>query len=105
MGIAQDILTLFREWADRLASRGVSDHVVTPGDGLPHKLLENTNHTVLALTILNSGTGTLYIGYAGHATFPLVAGASLSFRGMNPVARKLTYIDTAGTPTVIDIMG
>ncbi len=84
---------------------GVQDHVVTNGNAAQNiQLLKSVNRICPAITILNSGSSTVKVGWGGYPSFPLAAGTSITFRYKNPAAGSLVVND-GGTAATLDIMG
>ena len=87
------------------ARKGIQAHVVTNGNANQTiKLLNDYDRVFPAFTIVNNGSAQCKIGWGGNATFPLLAGTSMTFRWSNPAARQLCVND-GGTAATLDIMG
>lgn len=100
-GIASDIFGYFLSLI--AGGAGVKAHYPTTGTNLPVKVLPDTNYILPSFTVLNSGSNTIYLGYGGNADtngFPLVAGASYTWRWKNPVKLGLCFIDNSSAATV-----
>jgi hypothetical protein len=104
-GIAYDIytwlLTLYNHGA------GIQRSGTTDGTGIARPLLQEIRRLVPVFTILNTGTGTLYLGYRSTqgCTFPLAPGAFFSFEWTNPGENGLVVRDNGVTATTYEVLG
>lgn len=77
----------------------------TTGGSVPAPLLQEIKRIVPAFTILNTGGGTLYLGYGSTCNFPLAPGAFFTFEMTNPGANRLTIRDNGVTRTTYEVLG
>jgi hypothetical protein len=112
-GISADILNgliaLFeRFWGP---SHGVAQSFTTNGlgsatykAGALYKILENVDRPIPALTISNTGSSSIKVGY-GVPTFTVLGGASLTLRWKNPFRSHLVFTDLGVSGIVVEIIG
>ena len=106
-GIAKDIYGYLLSLIN--GQQGVQQHLVTQGLGVCVRILENVKNIRPAVTLVNNGSATCYIGFGGVANatgngFPLPVGASITLRWVNPAARNLVVYDNSAIATV-DVIG
>jgi hypothetical protein len=118
MGIAQDIHdalfgrsgepeeggAMYRAFAWLIGQGlGANDHQApaTANINVQRPLLAAVNRILPRITITNSGTNTVLIGYNGSPTYPLLSGASYTATWKNPVKAGLCWNDQ-GNVAIVD---
>ncbi len=104
--ISADILAGLEKLIARILGngKGVADHIALPiATNSPYQICGNVDRILPALTIINNGTATVNIGSGGVALFPLVVGASYTWRWKNPKYAQLVFNDL-GTIAIIDVI-
>jgi hypothetical protein len=114
-GIAHDIYL----WLIHLIAGGAGVHrqQAIPGDGIAHSLCQDIDRIVPALTVVNTGSNVVYLGYKGAAdcTFPLfpasplsnppVSGGAFTLVWTNPKKNGLVAMCASHAESTVDVMG
>ncbi len=104
--ISSDIVAKLTAWIIGIMlhqGQGFSQLTTTLGDSSTRTLIASATGFYPAVTVINTGTLPVNIGYGGTANIPLVAGASMTLRYKRFPECALCYNDlgNAGVPIAV----